>query len=70
MKQREVSSLLTWVSCFATYVMVVAEAHPHRVMDMFAYMHLLIREAYKHGEQGWLTYDAVFRRNRHGMSEP
>ena len=69
-EQREVPSLLTWVSCFATYVAVVAQAHPHRVTDMLAYMRLLIREAHKHGGQGWLTYDAVFRRNRHGMSEP
>ena len=68
--QREVGSLITWVSSFTTYVAIVAEAHPERVRDMLAYMRLIIREAHKHGGQGWLTYDAVFRRNHQGASQP
>ena len=67
-EQREIGSLLTWVSCFATYVAIVAEVHPGRVRDMLAYMHLVVREAHKHGGQGWLTYDSVFRRNHQGVS--
>ena len=46
-EQREVGSLLTWVSSFATYVAVVAQTHPTRVTDMLAYMCLIIREARK-----------------------
>ena len=37
---------------------------------MLAYMRLIVREVHKHGERGWLTYDAVFRRNQQGMSNP
>ena len=59
-------ALITWVSSFATYVAIVAEAHPERVADMLAYMRLLIREASKFGGTGWLTYDSVFRRNNEG----
>ena len=63
---REVSSLPTWVSAFATYVAIVADSHPTRVRDMMAYMRLIVREAMKHGRTGWATYDQVFRRNNTG----
>lgn len=63
-EQKEVHSILTWVSCFATYMAIISQAHPERMIDMLAYMRLLIREANKHGGNGRLTYDMVFRRNR------
>lgn len=69
-EQREVGSLLTWVSSFATYIAVVAQAHPDRVADMLAYMRLIIREARKYGGNGWLTYDMVFQRNHEKKSVP
>ena len=65
-EQRAIGSLITWVSSFATYVAIISE----RVVDMLAYMRLIIREAHKHGGNGWLTYDAVFRRNQQGESKP
>jgi hypothetical protein len=61
---------VTWLSSFATYVAIVAQAHPERVGDMLAYMRLIAREASKFGGTGWLTYDTVFRRNREGSSAP
>ena len=63
-------ALLTWVLSFATYIAIVAEAHPGRVGDMLAYMRLIIREAGKFGGSGWLTYDSVYRRNQEGSSTP
>ena len=69
-EQREVGSLLTWVSSFATYIAVVAQAHPDRVADMLAYMRLIIREARKYGGNGWLTYDMVFWCNHERKSDP
>ena len=36
---------------------------------MPGYMWLIIREAHKHGGQGWLTYDTVFRHNNQGNSQ-
>ena len=63
---REVGALATWVTAFATYIAIVAVAHPGRVRDMLAYMRLVVREAQKFGGTGWLTYDQVFRRNRPG----
>ena len=70
--EREITgdkALLTWVSSFATYVAIVAEAHPSRVGDMLAYLRLIVREAGKFGGNGWLTYDSVFRRNHEGPVE-
>ena len=71
--EREIAgdrALATWVSSFATYVAIVAQAHPERVGDMLAYLRLIVREASKFGGNGWLTYDTVFRRNRDGSSTP
>jgi hypothetical protein len=66
--QREVGSLLTWIS-FATYVAIMSQAHPERVVDMLAYMRLLIREAHKFGGEGWRMYDSMFRRNQQGCND-
>lgn len=60
---------MTWVSSFATYIAIIAQAHPERVLDLLAYMRLIIREATKYGGHGWLTYDTVFRRNQEGSSQ-
>ena len=68
-EQRDIHSILTWVSCFTTYVAIISQVHPERVIDLLAYMRLLIREANKHGGNGWLTYDMVFRRKRQGRNE-
>lgn len=37
---------------------------------MLGYMRLIVREVSKFGGSGWLTYDAVFRRNQVGLSAP
>ena len=62
-KQREISSILTWVSAFVTYTAVVAAAHPDRVKDLLAYLRLIMREAWRTQGKGWLSYDCIFRQN-------
>lgn len=57
---REVPSLISWVYCFNAYVAVRTSDPITR--DMLAYSRLLIREALRHGGNGWLEYDRVFRR--------
>ena len=66
-EQREITKIVTWVSCFSTYVAVVAQVHPQRIRDMMAYMRLMVREAHKHGGTGWLKYDKIFRKNNPGL---
>ncbi len=56
---REVTSLPAWVCCFLTYL-AVGTSDPV-VRDRLTYAVLLIREAMRHGGQGWLDYDRLFR---------
>ena len=58
---REVPSLISWVYCFSTY-MAVRTSDP-LTRDMLAYTRLIIREALRHGGNGWLDYDRVFRKH-------
>ena len=48
---REVPSLVSWVYCFNAYVAVRTSDPATR--DMLAYSRLLIREALRHGGNGW-----------------
>ena len=56
----EVPSLLSWVYCFAAY-MAVLTPDP-RTREILAYCSLIIREALRHGGDGWLEYDRTFQR--------
>ena len=60
-KLRWIPSILSWVSCFAVYVAVLSESHPHLVQSHFAYMCLIIREARRARGDGWVSYDAIFQ---------
>ncbi len=56
---QEIATLPSWLYCFLAYVALKAE--DPGVRDMLAYARLLIREAQRHGGNGWLDYDRVFR---------
>ena len=56
---RDVSSISTWCYCFLGYVAVLTPDPATR--DQLAYARLIIREALRHGGQGWLDYDRAFR---------
>ena len=58
-KIREVTSLPSWVCCFLIYI-AVGTADPV-ARQRLTYAVLLIREALRHGVQGWLEYDCLFR---------
>ena len=57
---QRVASLMTWVQCFVTYAAVVPEAHPHCMRDLMAYLRMIMREAQRHGGDGWRSYDVLF----------
>lgn len=56
---REVTALPSWLYCFLAYVAIRSPDPATR--DMLAYARLLIREAQRHGGDGWMKYDRVFR---------
>lgn len=60
-KMRDVSDILTWVYCFLAYVAIRTPDKLTR--DLLTYARILIREARKHGRDGWRAYDTVFREN-------
>ena len=45
---RQVSSLGTWVQCFAIYAAIVLRASPSRALDLMAYLQLVVHEAQCH----------------------
>ena len=59
---REVPSLMSWVYCFLTYVSVRMVDEPIEIArDMLSYCRLIIREAFRHGGEGWREYDRTFQ---------
>ena len=56
---REPTTLSTWLYCFLAYA-AIATSDP-KTRDQFAYARLIIREALRHGNSGWLDYDRSFR---------
>ena len=56
---REVTSLPSWVYCFLTYLAVKTTDRTAR--DGLTYARLIVMEALRHGNRGWLDYDRLFR---------
>ena len=56
---REVTSLTSWMFAFFAYVAILSDDTTTR--NMLAYARLVIREAQRHGGNGWIAYDKVFR---------
>ena len=56
---REVTTLSSWICCYLTYCAVQAPDQATR--DRMTYAILVVREAMRHGGQGWLDYDRLFR---------
>ena len=56
---REVTDILTWISCFLYFVAARSEDSVTR--DLMAYGLIVLHLARKHGGRGWLLYDATFR---------
>ncbi len=56
---REVTTMPSWVCCYLTFL-VVGTTDP-ATRDRLTYAILLVKEFLKHGGQGWLEYDRLFR---------
>ena len=60
-RRREVPDLLSWVSCFRTYMAVLTDKYSEKIKQLLAYQTLIVREARRCGGDGWLAYDSYFR---------
>ena len=55
----EVSSILSWASCYVSYVAVLAKAHPERVLFCLTFLVRNIAEARRNKGDRWLTLYGV-----------
>lgn len=60
-KLRQVSSITSWAQCFMAFAAILLSAHPEMLVDLMAYGKLVMREAARHGGEGWKLYDTLFR---------
>ena len=60
-RRREIPDLLSWVSCFGTYMAVLTSKYPEMIKQLLAYQTLMVRETRRCGGNGWLAYDTYFR---------
>ena len=56
---RDITSLPSWLYFFLAYAAIITQDPATR--DHLTYARLMIREAQRHGGNGWLDYDRVFR---------
>ena len=67
-KRREITDLLSWVSCFGAYAAVLTAKYPGLSKQLWAYQTMIVREARRCGGNGWLAYDSYFRQQVAGNS--
>ena len=60
-RAHKITSIMSWIECFTTYISLIALKHPDRVSDLLAYMSLIIHAARQYEDNPWLSYDATFR---------
>ena len=60
-KHQEVTQMMDWIQCFSTYVAVVSRAKPDRVVDLIAYLNLIINGQRRFQDFDWASYDRQFR---------
>ena len=58
---RRVTSITSWAQCFMVYAAILLSKFPHKVVEVMAYGKMIIREAGRHGGEGWKVYDTLFR---------
>ena len=60
--KRGITSIQEWVTCFNTYMSVLAARKPDRLQDLLAYSSLIVKASMDFEGDSWLTYDKFFRR--------
>ena len=60
--KKTISTIQEWVTCFNTYIALIATHQPARVPDLLAYSSIIVRASSQYADLPWLNYDAHFRR--------
>ena len=57
-----VTDILLWVECYATLVSVLTTRFPDKAPELMAYMRAIVHAQRTYFGEGWVTYDACYRR--------
>ena len=57
-----VTDILLWVECYALLVSVLATKFPEKIPQLMAYQQTIVKAHRTFIGEGWVTYDACFRR--------
>ena len=53
---------LLWIECYASMVAVLSSGFPPETLELTAYQKTIVRAYQSFSEDGWVTYDACYRR--------
>ena len=59
-KRRMVSDIVEWLQCFGTYIAIISQKQPARVIDLLGYQNLIIQAYQEYWGDCWLWYDRRF----------
>ena len=51
----------SWAQCFMAYSAILLSKFPDKLVKVMAYGKMIIKEAGRHGGEGWKVYDTLFR---------
>ena len=57
-----VTDILLWVECYATLVSVLTTRFPDKAPELMAYLRAIVHAQRTYYGDGWVTYDACYRR--------
>ena len=57
-----IMDIQVWLECYSYLVGVLSMKYPDKVMDLMAYQRIIIKAQRTFMGDGWMTYDACFRR--------
>ncbi len=58
---RRVTNVTTWAQCFMAYAAILLSKYPDKLIEVMAYGKMILKEAARHGGDGWKVYDTLFR---------
>ena len=61
-KPRCVTDIFSWLQCFGTYVSVLGPVYPSAILEMMAYMNLIVLCSQDYEGLAWVRYDMAFQR--------
>ena len=54
------ADISTWLLCFNQYMAALCSVYPGMLLQMLAYVNMIIQAQLQFSGDGWLTYDRMF----------